>query len=51
MTWRVYLTEARRRRTHPDQREFVATLVQWARKARRREWQQPAQRGLFNGPA
>jgi hypothetical protein len=50
MTWRVYLTEARRRRGHQDQQDFVRTLVLWARQARRREWQQPAQRGLFNGP-
>lgn len=49
MTWRAYLTEARRRRGHPDQQDFVRTLVLWARQARRREWQQPGQRGLFHG--
>lgn len=39
MTWRVYLTEARRRRGHPDQEDFVRTLVLWARHARRAGWQ------------
>lgn len=28
---RVYLTEARSRRYMPEQREFVAELVRWAR--------------------
>ena len=48
MAWRVYMTEARSRRAHPDQAEFVRTLVVWARRARRRQWQGAVvQRGLF----